>query len=378
MRGKDRRKSRRGGRSRSPDGSGPPAELPLPRTTREISAVQLNGCRNVGLLFDRYIRFLPGWQLGTYKGNRRSHSAVMFNFEELGSAQERCKRDSTWRKMHEWFVARWKTGVKALGGQPFPMAPEWRFVVGLGDKGALEAGLTFHRVYGFPIIPGSALKGLARAAALFEIAEALGIPALPPHEAKERSEKKPPTPTLLQRLETLLLADDERLPIVERRKQKLSQDEAAKLDELRKDRSVPHDAPIRSTGAGGCQERIRHFRAVFGTLHAAGQALFFDAIPAESPVLKPDVMNVHYQDYYSGNTDSADQPIPPADYLNPNPIPFLTVGEGSPFLFAVGWRGEKDEEAHQQAQQWLKEGLQELGVGAKTAAGYGYWIAEGV
>lgn len=374
MNGKDRRKPRRGRRSRPPAGSGPPAGLPLPRATREISTAQLGRCRNVGLLFDRYVRFLPGWQLGTYKEDRRSQSAVMFNFKQVVAAQKQCNQDDEWTRMHKQFVARWKAGVEALGGQPLPpMAPEWRFIVGLGDKGALEAGLTFHRTYGFPIIPGSALKGLARATALLEISEALGIPALPPHEAKERRESKPPTPTPLQRLESLLLADDERLSIVERRKQKLPQDETAKLDTLRKDRGVPHDAPVHSTGVEGHREKIRLFRVVFGTLHAAAQAIFFDAIPAKPPILEPDVMNVHYQDYYSGKTDSQGHPIPPADYLNPNPIPFLTVGKSSPFLFAVGWRGEKDEKARQQAQQWLTVGLRELGLGAKTAAGYGYF-----
>jgi len=379
MRSRGRHKPRRGDRDHLPVGGGSPAELPLPCLTRDVSIAQLGRCRNVGLLFDRYIRFLPGWQLGTYRENRRSQSAVMFNFKQVAAAQERCNRDPAWKGMHRLFVARWKVSVEALGGQPFSMTPEWRFVVGLGDKDALEAGLTFHRIYGFPIIPGSALKGLARTVALLEIASDLGVPILPPHEAKERSKKKPAMPTPLQKLDILLLADDERLPIVERRKQKLPQDEAAKLDALRKDKRVPHDAPVHSAGeVESCREKIRLFRAVFGTLHAAGQAIFFDAIPAKPPVLEPDVMNVHYQDYYSGKTDSHGRPIPPADYLNPNPIPFLTVAKGSPFLFAMGWRGTLDKTAHTQAVAWLKAGLRELGIGAKTTAGYGYFAPKEV
>ena len=38
--------------------------------------------------------------------------------------------------------------------------------------------------------------------------------------------------------------------------------------------------------------------------------------------------------------------------------------------------GEPNPEAHPQAVEWLKAGLENLGAGAKTAAGYGYWIVE--
>lgn len=349
-----------------------PNELPLPHSTREVFPARLRECHNIGLLFDRYLRFQEGWQLGTFKVNRRDHSAKMFNVEEIVKAQEQCNQDSTWQAMHKQFVARWKATIQSLRAQPFPMSPDWRFVVGLGDKGALEVGLTFHRVYGFPIIPGSALKGVARAAALWEIADELGVPAFPLHEAKERAKKKAKTP--LETLEAMLLADDKRLSEKERQKQRLPQAEAKQLEELREDKGVPPNAPIRSEGLEACRDKIHLFRTIFGTLHAAGQAVFLDGVPAEPPVLKPDVMNVHYQDYYSEKKDSRGRPIPPADYLNPNPIPFLTVSEGSQFLFAVGWRSTKDDEAHEQTIAWLKEGLRDLGVGAKTAAGYGYFL----
>jgi CRISPR type III-B/RAMP module RAMP protein Cmr6 len=38
--------------------------------------------------------------------------------------------------------------------------------VGLGNESPLEAGLTLHHIYGMPVIPGSALKGLCRRAAI--------------------------------------------------------------------------------------------------------------------------------------------------------------------------------------------------------------------
>ena len=45
----------------------------------------------------------------------------------------------------------------------FTLTPEWRLAIGLGDKAGLsEIGLSLHGTYGFPIIPGSSLKGLLR------------------------------------------------------------------------------------------------------------------------------------------------------------------------------------------------------------------------
>lgn len=49
----------------------------------------------------------------------------------------------------------------------FELTTDWRLVVGLGGTTVLETSLTLHPLYGFPFIPSSALKGVARAAALF-------------------------------------------------------------------------------------------------------------------------------------------------------------------------------------------------------------------
>jgi CRISPR-associated protein Cmr6 len=45
--------------------------------------------------------------------------------------------------------------------------PEWRLAVGLGNRAnAHEIGLSLHGTYGWPVIPGPSLKGLAAAWAL--------------------------------------------------------------------------------------------------------------------------------------------------------------------------------------------------------------------
>ncbi len=48
----------------------------------------------------------------------------------------------------------------------FELVTASRMVVGLGIESVLETNLRLHHTYGIPIIPGSALKGLARSAAL--------------------------------------------------------------------------------------------------------------------------------------------------------------------------------------------------------------------
>ena len=106
-----------------------------------------------------------------------------------------------------------------------------------------------------------------------------------------------------------------------------------------------------------------------------GKLIFFDAFPIEAPKIEPDVMNVHYPDYYGGSK-------PPADYQNPHPIFFLTVRD-SAFQCMIGIKNKdntiindegkfKGQNILKVAENYVKEALSEHGIGAKTAVGYGY------
>ncbi|HBF78068.1 MAG TPA: type III-B CRISPR module RAMP protein Cmr6 [Clostridiaceae bacterium] len=44
----------------------------------------------------------------------------------------------------------------------FILSPDWRMVVGLGGVSVYETSITLHYIYGFPYIPGQALKGVCR------------------------------------------------------------------------------------------------------------------------------------------------------------------------------------------------------------------------
>jgi len=116
---------------------------------------------------------------------------------------------------------------------------------------------------------------------------------------------------------------------------------------------------------------IEERREIFGSedkgrvseTNREGKVIFLDGLPKRFPKLEVDIMNPHYGDYYQGKK-------PPADYLSPNPITFLTVAPGQEFLFSLF---SKDLSLLEKAEIWLKGGLMELGAGGKTNVGYGYF-----
>jgi CRISPR-associated protein Cmr6 len=138
-----------------------------------------------------------------------------------------------------------------------------RMVIGTGDKGVAEAGMTLHHTYGVPFIPGSALKGLAAAYA---------------HVHLEGWAK--PDETLLR-------------------------------------------APLKGTEDQPGTPLTTH-EILFGSTRSAGFVTFFDALYIPGSVggnrpLAPDVITGHHSEYYVSGTK------PPADWDSPIPVPFLTA-----------------------------------------------------
>ena len=285
-------------------------KIPIPPSSAAAFRAY-KGVTNAGLIFDR---FAPDWSSQSTlkkKGLQRVASAPADKM-----------------LLREW-NARWERCVRAARGEPFALRTDWRLIAGLGRKGPLEVGFTFHR-YGFPILPGSSVKGVARAWAFLQLAERPDLNLTDDVNS-------------LAELDEVLSADGEDEGYLKWR--------AAQRDEV--------------------QQLVDDFRAVFGTLATAGRAVFFDAIPAQLPTLELDVMNPHFPEYYQGNA-------PPTDWQSPVPVYFLTVAAGTEFRFGVGWRGALDEAGqrlHRFAQEWLKAGLMNLGAGAKTSAGYGYFVS---
>lgn len=282
---------------------------PLPaQSVRAWGAYQEKRPQNPGLIFDRYA---PDW--------RSQPTLKADGLKEICRAATRVDQEL----LRAW-ILRWDQTARAAGAVPFSLATDWRFITGLGAHGPLEVGFRFHR-YGFPFLPGSGVKGLARTAGLVAIAEALEASSLSDLDA------------------VLSLEDDGR------------------FQEILAQKYAPVERAV---------ELAQRFRAIFGTTGAAGGAVFFDALPAQVPKLELDIMNPHYPAYYQRQEA-------PTAWQSPVPVPFLTVAPRTEFRFAVGWRGEQDAaagELREQAEAWLRTGLMELGAGAKTGAGYGYFV----
>lgn len=101
----------------------------------------------------------------------------------------------------------------------------------------------------------------------------------------------------------------------------------------------------------------------------AGEVIFLDAIPLPPIRLAVDVMNPHYGEWYL----QKQKKIAPGDYLSPVPVAFLTVEKGTRFRFALAARRPNQTELVKQAEQWVRQALNEIGIGGKTAAGYGFF-----
>lgn len=103
--------------------------------------------------------------------------------------------------------------------------------------------------------------------------------------------------------------------------------------------------------------------AAYGSTDSQGEVIFLDAMPIPPARLEREVMTPHVLQYYN------DPSTPPAEYWPPTPVPFLAAGRDQHFrVFLLS----RDGGSLSAAQQALTDGLVDRGLGAKTAAGYGY------
>jgi CRISPR-associated protein Cmr6 len=111
------------------------------------------------------------------------------------------------------------------------------------------------------------------------------------------------------------------------------------------------------------------FLRIFGDLNdfGAGSIVFHALYPLEPPELRLDLLNPHFKEYYEENKD-------PGDWCSPTPVFFLTVPPGTTFITAIHARPNRAKPGDlEKAEQCLLEALANLGAGAKTAVGYGYF-----
>ncbi|WP_315783325.1 MULTISPECIES: type III-B CRISPR module RAMP protein Cmr6 [unclassified Bradyrhizobium] len=241
---------------------------------------------NAGLIWDRY---LPIWTpSGERSELRKPLEAFVKMFNDRVKAQPEYLNEQ---------LARHIRALEQLAKQPeirlgtVECQFSWRFVTGTGADHPTENGFTFHRTTGLPVIPGSSIKGLCRAAAGLE---------------------------------------------------GMSESETERLF---------GPAEISSSRPG--------FR---------GALSFFEAIPKRPPGLCVDVINCHHPRYYQQGGSE------PTETESPVPVFFVAVDEGARFVFSYLARQQADLET---AERLLRLGLEWIGIGAKTAAGYGAGVIGG-
>jgi CRISPR-associated protein Cmr6 len=111
------------------------------------------------------------------------------------------------------------------------------------------------------------------------------------------------------------------------------------------------------------------FVKAFGTHETQGKIVFLDVFPEQCNYLDIDIMNSHYSDYYDGKKA-------PTDTIDPRLIKFNTVPIGTKFIFRIVSRTlnpRTHEIKNISLIDLLKFTVIEVGMGAKTAVGYGWF-----
>ena len=249
--------------------------------------------------------------------------------------------------------------------------------------GVMEnAGLCLDR-FGVPYIPGSAVKGCARRMAIQNLLEA--------REAKE------PADELGRLLADIALVfgwgeQDWKLKSdLKPRRSETDEQFQKRWEQERSDFSYACAEALWPQIREGVRTRLcaklqcKEFPTSF-----AGSVSFLPAYPHELPAndLELDVLTCHHGEYYSLNPAYDTAP----DTEEPVPVIFPAVSPGkgteqdrSVFAFAVlPLRGERNSvsqpgiKLHGLARGWLSKSLTTFGIGAKAAAGYGWFVADDV
>lgn len=110
---------------------------------------RLPNCANASLVMDKYLRRPIRDDEHKNNARRELHQAMQ---ESLAQA----------KKPYGDAFDRYKQSIpEPRSRSDFKIIDGLRMILGLGNENVLETGLTLHHTYGTPIIPGTALKGLA-------------------------------------------------------------------------------------------------------------------------------------------------------------------------------------------------------------------------
>ncbi|MEM4721190.1 MAG: type III-B CRISPR module RAMP protein Cmr6 [Candidatus Methanomethylicaceae archaeon] len=174
----------------------PPLRLPLPKDSQPLAEALHRQAQNIGLLFNKFIWIWDGaWTLeGKFKEGRRERRVKSWFLEQVEAIARHFPRDAYFA-----FIDRQVKMVESLKEHGhktviFGKQAEARILSGLGGPHPMEVGFAFHPLYGFPYLPGSGLKGAARAWAeltsqpVDKIKLVFGSESKDEHQAKEHQQ----------------------------------------------------------------------------------------------------------------------------------------------------------------------------------------------
>ena len=345
----------------------------MPKDTRETLGLDAAKCESRSLRFDRF---------ANPQAKEEERNRWFKGVAGLKPSLIKCEAWSAW-------LANSRLGLKP--GEILFAQLQSRLMVNMAGGVMENAGLCLDR-YGVPYIPGTAVKGCARRMAIQILLEA--------REAKEPGDR-------LARL----LADI-----------------ALVFGWGQQDWKMRDDSDFAYAVGDGLWNQVsssaRRLLPITG--HFAGTVSFLPAYPQHLPAndIELDVVTCHHPNYYR-----ADPAWPVAlDSDDPNPVVFLTVAAGIVFQFAVlpirractglvgqvsdltapgvsdsvdtpigpgniGGGNESENTGSEPpgtgrpevcptghrlvvaGREWLRQGLEMFGLGAKTAAGYGWFDA---
>ncbi|MCS6872513.1 MAG: type III-B CRISPR module RAMP protein Cmr6, partial [Anaerolineae bacterium] len=135
-----------------------------PTDTAKLLEQRAKDCKNFGL---RLMRYAPKEVIEPT--DRYDDRGRVIGKERNFWLRDLCKTFKPDEALVKSAYERWKAMTE--GAARFTARLQGRLIVGLGGKGAMEFGITLHRVTGLPYVPGSALKGLTRHYFLIRLAE---------------------------------------------------------------------------------------------------------------------------------------------------------------------------------------------------------------
>ena len=205
----------------------------------------------------------------------------------------------------------------AQGGKATIYQNDWLMAIGLGNSHPLENGLLWHPTLGVPYFQGSTVKGLAKAL----------------------MEKWGADPQLIKRwFGSVNATTSKTANFAKMFGMPLTEELTKQLDE-----------------------------------QSIGAFIFLDAVPVQPVMLNQAIMTPHYGDWYQkGDTNPLDKNVQPGDWHSPVPVNFLAV-EKAVMQFAVLPRlgSNVSDEELEQISNVITMALEHLGIGGKTATGYG-------